>query len=118
MIDQIIKENQKGRDCLIVMEDFNSRVECLKDSDTVGPFELGTRSENGQYVVDLCMSRNLFVTNTWFQQKRSAQYSCVSSDGKTKNQIDYILSDKRFRNGVRNSKAMPGANCGSGSVTR
>src|SRR3954469_7024517 len=33
---------------------------------------------------------------------------------KQKNPIDYILSDdKRFRNGVRNSKAMPGADCGS-----
>src|SRR5437867_11915824 len=86
---------------------------CLKEADTVGPFGLGARSENGQCIVELCMSHNLFVTNTWFQQKRSAQHSWVSPDDKTKNQIDYILSDKRFRNGVRNSKAMPGADCGS-----
>ena len=112
-LDQVIKENQKGRECLIVMGDFNGRVGCLKEADTVGPFGLGARSENGQFIVDLCMSHNLFVTNSWFQQKRSAQHSWVSPDGKTKNQIDYILSDKRFRNGVRNSKAMPGADCGS-----
>src|SRR3989442_15984300 len=65
------------------------------------PFGLGARSENGQCIVELCMSHNLFVTNSWFQQKKSAQHSWVSPDGKTKNQIDYILSDKRFRNGVR-----------------
>ena len=30
-----------------------------------------------------------------------------------KNQIDYIMVDKRYRNGVRNSKSYPGADCGS-----
>src|SRR5206468_3172522 len=31
----------------------------------------------------------------------------------TKNQIDYVLVGKRFRNGVKNSKSMPGADCES-----
>src|SRR3989442_4194348 len=30
-----------------------------------------------------------------------------------KNQIDYVLIDKRFRNGIQNSKSMPGADCES-----
>jgi len=30
-----------------------------------------------------------------------------------KNQIDYVLVDKRFRNSIQNSKSMPGADCGS-----
>jgi len=34
-------------------------------------------------------------------------------DSTTKNQIDYILVDKRYRNGIKNSKARPGADCGS-----
>ena len=59
------------------------------------------------------MSHNLFAINTWFEQKISARHSWVSPDGMTKNQIDYILIDKRFRNGIKNSKAMPGADCGS-----
>ena len=29
--------------------------------------------------------------------------------GSNKNQIDYVLVDKRFRNGIQNSKSMPGA---------
>src|SRR5206468_2940859 len=30
-----------------------------------------------------------------------------------KNQIDYVLVDKMFRNGIKNSKSMPGADCES-----
>ena len=84
-----------------------------KEEDTVGPYGMGVRNENGQYVVEFCKRHNLFVTNTWFQQKQSAQHTWTSPDGSSKNQIDFILADKRFRNGVRNSKSMPGADCES-----
>ena len=59
------------------------------------------------------MPHTYIHTNTWFQQKKTAQHTWTSPGGKTKNQIDYILCDKRFRNGIRNSKSMPGADCGS-----
>src|SRR6187399_193607 len=113
MLDQVIADNRKGRECLIVMGDFNGKVGENREEDIVGPFGLGSRNENGQYVVDFCTRHKLHVTNTWFQQKISAQHTWVSPDGVTKNQIDYVLVDKRFRQGVRNSKSMPGADCGS-----
>src|SRR3954462_12514829 len=55
----------------------------------------------------------LCITNTWFQQKRSAQHTWTSPDKEIKNQIDYVMVDKRFRNGLKNSKARPGADCES-----
>ena len=55
----------------------------------------------------------MFATNTWFQQKDTARHSWISPNKKTKNQIDYILIDKRFRNGVRNCKVRQDAECGS-----
>src|SRR6478735_3722092 len=112
-LDKTVSEYKKGRECLIVMGDFNGKVGKNKEEDTVGPFGVGVRNENGQYLVDFCKRHNLHVTNTWFQQKQSAQHTWTSPDGNTKNQIDYILSEKRFRNGVQNSKSMPGADCGS-----
>src|SRR6188768_1929770 len=112
MLDQVIADNRKGRECLIVMSDFNGKVGGNREEDIVGPFGLGSRNKNGQYVVDFCTRHKLHVTNTWFQQKISAQHPWVSPDGVTKNQIDYVLVDKRFRQGVRNSKSMPGADCG------
>ena len=63
--------------------------------------------------MNFCKRHNLFITNTWFQQKSTAQHTWTAPNGETKNQIDYVLVDKRFRNGVQNSKSMPGADCES-----
>jgi exonuclease III len=108
MIDHVIAENRKGRECLMVMGDFNGKVGKGKEEDTIGPFGVGIRNDNGQHIVELCKRHNLFATNTWYQQKQTAQHTWTSPDGKTKNQMDFILADKRYRNGVRNCKAMPG----------
>src|SRR3989441_747660 len=95
------------------MEDFRGKVEDNREEDIVGPFGLGVRNDNGERVVNFGKRHNLFVTNTWFQQKRSAQHTWISPDKETKNQIDYVLVDKRFRNGIQNSSSMPGADCES-----
>ena len=114
-LDQVIAEYRKGRECVVVMGDFNGKVGDSKVDDTVGPFGLGERNDNGERVVEFCKRHNLFATNTWFQQKRSAQWTWKSPGevDPVKNQIDYVLVDKRFRNGIQNSKSRPGADCGS-----
>ena len=100
-LDQTIAEHKKGRECLIVMGDFNGKVGNSKE-DIVGPFGVGIRNENGEHVVDFCRRHRLFITNTWYQQRKSAQHTWTSPDGRTKNQIDFIMIDNRFRNGIRN----------------
>src|SRR5688572_11431920 len=93
------------------MGDFNEKVGNNKEESIIGPYGLGTRNENGNKLVNFCRKHNLFVTNAWFQQKRTAQHTWTSPGGRIKNQIDFVLVDYRFRNGVQNSKAMPGAHC-------
>ena len=95
------------------MGDFNGKVGEGREEDTVGPYGLGKRNDNGERVVNFCKRHNLYVTNTWFQQQRSAQHTWRASDKVTKYQIDYVLVDKRYRNSLQNSKSMPGAECGS-----
>src|SRR5206468_3756161 len=138
-LDQVIGEYKKGRECLVVMGDFSEKVGDTREEDIVGPFGLGVkkekkerrfnvrltvmrrcndvindvRNDNGERVVNFSKRHNLFVTNTWFQQKRSAQHTWISPDKEAKNQIDYVLIDKRFRNGIQNSKSMSGADCES-----
>ena len=48
-----------------------------------------------------------------FSLEKALQTHLDISDSKTKNQIDYILVEKRFRNGIKNCKARPDADCGS-----
>src|SRR3989441_8173979 len=86
------------------MGDFNGKVGQNREEDTIGPFGVGVRNDNEERVVNLCKRHNLFATNTWFQQKKSAQHTLISSDKVTKNQIDFVLVDKRFRNEIQNSK--------------
>ena len=93
------------------MGDFNGKVGNGREENIIGPYGLGTRNENGDRLVNFCRKHNLFVTNTWFQQKRTAQHTWISPGGRIKNQTDFVLVDNRFRNGVQNSKAMPGAHC-------
>ena len=97
------------------MEDFNGKVYIgdSREEDTIGPFGVLVRNDNGERVVNFCKRHNLFATNTWFQQRKSAQHKWISPDKVIKNQIDFVLVDKRFRNGIQNSKSMPGADCDS-----
>ena len=74
---------------------------------------LGERNENGDLMVDFCREFGLVVTNTWNEQREEERHTWISPDGRTRNQIDYILIDKRYRNSVTNSKSRPEADCGS-----
>lgn len=112
-IERSVKECKKSQDCLVIIGDFNGKVGDVKEDDIVGPFGLGQRNENGQSIVDCCRRHNLMIANTWYQTKLNARHTWIAPDRKTKNQIDYILVDKRYRNGIKNSKARPGADCGS-----
>jgi len=73
---------------IVVMGDFNGKVGDNREEDIVGPFGIGVRNDNGERVVNFSKRHNLFVTNTWFQQKRSAQHTWISPYKETKNQID------------------------------
>ena len=50
---------------------------------------------------------------TLFKQHPRRLFTWTSPDGKTKNQIDYILVQKRWRSSLRCAKTYPGADCGS-----
>ena len=62
------------------------------------------------------MHKALVVCNTWFKacvQRDNSRHTWSAPDGRTKNQIDYIMMNKRYWNSIKNAKARPGADCGS-----
>uniref|UniRef100_A0A8D9A4P5 Craniofacial development protein 2 n=1 Tax=Cacopsylla melanoneura TaxID=428564 RepID=A0A8D9A4P5_9HEMI len=108
-----INDNKQFQENLILLGDFNAKVGEGKKNDTVGPYGLGISNSSGDDLINFCIEHNLFLTNTWFEQKQSNRHTWTSPDGRIKNQIDYICMSKRFKNSVTNSKVRPGADCGS-----
>jgi hypothetical protein len=52
-------------------------------------------SENESRLVNFAVSKNMFIGSTKFSHKRIHKTSWKSPDGKTENQIDHLLIDKR-----------------------
>ena len=108
-----VRQNWKHGERLVVKGDFNGKVGKEREENIVGPYGLGERNENGDLMVDLYREFGLVVTNTWNEQREGERHTWISPDRRTKNQIDYILIDKRYRNSVTNSKSRTEADCGS-----
>ena len=83
-LDNIIKTHKKCRDMLLVIGDYNAKMEEGRENKTVGPHGLGTRNDRGNRLVEFATKYKAFITNTWFEQKRSARHTWTSPDDKTK----------------------------------
>ena len=70
-------------------------------------------NEAGQRLIEFCQENALVIANTLFQQHKRRLYTWLSPDGQHRNQIDYILCSRRWRNSIQSAKRRPGADCGS-----
>ena len=103
----------KNLEIKIVMGDFNAKI-CEGRQDLfVGPHGLGDRNERGDVLMEWCEEKELVITNTLFKQHKHRLFTWKSPDEQTRNQIDYILINQRFRNAVKSCKAYPSADCNS-----
>ncbi|XP_072039074.1 uncharacterized protein [Amphiura filiformis] len=99
-------------DNLLVMGDFTGRV---GNQRTPWEAHLGPHSDhntnrnyNGQLTLELCAQHGLFITNTFFQHRKSQIYTWYRwNDLEQASQIDFILARKSHQRHVIDSKAMP-----------
>ena len=84
--------------------------------DTGGPHGLGNRNERGEKLIEWAKSHGMIIGNTWFEQHPRRLWTWKSPSDNTRNQIDYILINSRFRNALLVAKTFPGADCGSDHV--
>ena len=80
----------------IVMGDFNAKVGVRTNpSETAtGSVGLGQRNERGDTLIEWTTSKDYKIMNTLFQKKIERRWTWRSPDGKTKNEIDYVMTDK------------------------
>ena len=105
-----------SQDVILVMGDFNAKVGSLRHEDTVGPFGLGRKNERGEKLTEWASMNDMAVGNTWYKHPMRRLWTWKSPGDSARNQIDYILINKRFRNGLLNVKTRPGADCYSDHV--
>ena len=78
----------------IVMGDFNAKVGAKQIGErSIGNFGIGSRNSRGDTLVGFAERNNLRFMNTFFCKRRNRKWTWKSPDGKTKNEIDFILSD-------------------------
>ena len=92
------------------MGDLNTKKGIEITTNITDQYGLGTRNERGERLVEFCQQNQLSITITDFKQHPRKLYTWKSLDGKTRNQADYILIDKRFRNCVKQAKTYPRSN--------
>ena len=103
---------------VVVMGDLSAKVRTEQDPSkvVVGQHSLGERNERGDLWVDWCTTHEQVIMNTWFQHEKRQLYTWKCPDDTTRNQIDYITINQRFRNSILQVKGYPGADCDSDRV--
>ena len=115
--EEVLDETPR-KDILIVQDDWNAKVgeDARKDwKGTCRPYSNAQTNERGLLLLEFASYNDLFLTNTFGQHKPSKRWTWHSPNGKTHNQIDYIMVKKRFRSSVNinRTRSFPGADVGS-----
>lgn len=68
----------KIRDTNLIMGDFNTKIGEREIPGVVGKFELGTRNDRGEKLIQFCTRKNLTVINTCFKLQKRRLYTWKS----------------------------------------
>ncbi|KAG1710423.1 Craniofacial development protein 2 [Nymphon striatum] len=82
---------------------------------TVGKYGMGSTNDRGVRLLEFANLHNMVVANTRFNHKKSRRVTWTAPDGITKDQIDYILVEKRCSSSINGHKtrSFRGADIGS-----
>ncbi len=107
--------NQSGSSVRLVIGDLNAKIgQEAEFRPTIGPESLHEEcNENGMLLVNFATMEEMIVSSTFFPRKLFHKGTWVSPDGRTVNQIDHVLVDKRHRSCVENVRTFRGADMSS-----
>ena len=116
-IEKIIQKAPK-KDLIIVQGDFNAKIgpDAYKVwAGTVGRYGVGETNDRGLRLLEFASSHRYTIANTLHPHKISRRTTWHSPDGKTHNQVDFIMVPRRFKSSINRAKtrSYPGADVGS-----
>lgn len=81
---------------LVLMGDFNAQVgvQIPGEEHVIGKYGRGKRSKNGEKLVEFLLEQNLTLLNSLFRKKPKNKWTWISPNGKVRNEIDYIITNK------------------------
>jgi hypothetical protein len=74
---------------------------------------LGTRNENGEMFIDLCVNYNLVIGGSLFLDKDIHKATWVAPNQRTFNQIDHVAISKKRRRSLLDIRSYRGADVAS-----
>lgn len=82
---------------MTLIGDFNAKIGCKKDEAEIalGSHGMGVRNERGEMLVQFLLQHNLYVINTFFKKKANRKWTWSSPDGRTKNEVDFIVGNRK-----------------------
>ena len=97
----------------IILGDFNAKMGSENTfKPTIRNDSLHQDSnDNGVRVVNFATSKNLVLESTMFPHRDIHKYTWTSANGKTHNQIDHILIDRRWLSITLDVRSFRGADC-------
>ena len=109
-------DDTPNKDILIVQRDLNAKVG--RDWDTwkniIGHHGYGEMNNREKKLSNFCMANNLAIANTMFKQKKaSREWTWESPDGRTKNKIDFIMVNNKWKSSVQCARSFPSADVAS-----
>ena len=81
--------------------------------EVVWKYSLGETNERGLRLLQFCSLNKYVLTNTIYKYKPNRRLTWISSDGKTKSQIDFIITCQDDKKIFKNSRSYQSADIGS-----
>ncbi|XP_030747690.1 craniofacial development protein 2-like [Sitophilus oryzae] len=103
----------KKDEITLIIGDWNAKVGRETRENVSGKYGLGVCNARGNRRTVLSGRRIYLITNTWYKLPYRRLYTWTlpqhTQENVVRNQIDYILINRRFRNCIKPTKTYPGA---------
>nr|CAH8823142.1 unnamed protein product [Trichobilharzia regenti] len=112
---QTVMDNVPNGDIRILMGDMNAKLggdNTIREL-TMGHEAFGEMNDNGELSSDFRAFTDLLIGGRVFKHKDVHKTTWISSDGNTKNQIDFISISRKWRRSLLDTRSRRGADVGS-----